>query len=148
MYGIGNQAVDKPAEIFWGGSDDHIQILRSANEIIDSGVTIGSPVSGQPATKWPAGLLVGKVTATGKIRPWDNAASDGTETVYGVLDRDYSAVDEFNNAVDVPCAVVVSAPVKVEKLLVDGGAFVGDTAEAAGRTELNAKRFYLDDEYC
>ncbi|MEW2578350.1 head decoration protein [Streptomyces syringium] len=38
-----------------------------------------------PAGHFPSGLPLGKITATGKYGPYNNAASDGTEVLAGFL---------------------------------------------------------------
>lgn len=45
--------------------------------------------------------VVGKVAASGKFKPYDNAASDGTETAFGVTlyDADATAADALVSAI-------------------------------------------------
>ena len=91
---------------------------------------------------------IGKVTATGKLKQWDDGASDGTETVYGILPVELVMTNPLSGAnEDKMAPVVVFAPIKVGNIRIKGDAFVGHADEAACRTELNAKRFMLDDEY-
>lgn len=144
--GIRNTAVDVPNEIFWGGDPSRIEILRNANSQIDSSVTIGSPVSGQPDTKYPAGLIVGRDSTTGKIEPFGADHTDGTQDIVGVLDRDYITRDELNNAFDPACSPVVCAPVKASALLIDGAAMVGHADEFEARAQLGRMGFRVDDD--
>ena len=91
---------------------------------------------------------MGKVTATGKLLQWDNSASDGSETVYGILPVELVMTNPLSGtSEDKVAPIVVFAPVKVNNIRIKGAAFVGHADEAACRTELNAKRFMLDDEY-
>lgn len=51
--------------------------------------------------KVEAGTVVGKVTATGKFMPYDNAASDGSEVAFGVTlyDADATSADALVSAI-------------------------------------------------
>lgn len=51
--------------------------------------------------KVEAGTVVGKVTATGKFKPYDNAASDGSEVAFGatLYDADATSADALVSAV-------------------------------------------------
>ncbi|MGE3175915.1 MAG: head decoration protein [Vicinamibacterales bacterium] len=61
-------------------------------------------------TTLKAGMVLGRLTATGKYVPYDNAGSDGSEAAYGVL------LDEVANA--------TGAPVDVEATVINWGAEV------------------------
>ena len=131
-------------EIFWGGDVSRIPVLLKGCVIDGS----AREDANSPTHVLRAGLLLGKVTATGKLKEWDNAASDGTETVYGILPVELVMTDPLSGANEDKFAnVVVFAPVKASALRIEGSPLIGDTDEAAARTELNAKRFMLDDEY-
>ena len=131
------------AEIFWGGTSSQIEILRASANIDAAAVDAGNT----PTTTLRGGLIMGKVTATGKVVAWDPDAVDGSETVYGVLPNTVNMLDAFGQAEEKFTRVVVKAPVKVSELLIEGAAMVGSGDEAAARTGLNAKRFALDDEF-
>lgn len=131
-------------EFLWGGDVTRICVLMKGCVIDGS----ARDAANSPTTVLRAGLLLGKVTASGKLVQWDDAAVDGSQTVYGILPVELVMVDPISGAdTDRMCPVIVSAPVKVNNLLIKGAAFVGHGDETAARTELNAKRFFLDDEY-
>lgn len=141
--GVGSLDQTYEQEVLWGGDNGKgIALFKSA--VIDGSAR---DAGNTPTTVLRPGLLLGKVTATGKLKQWDNAAVDGTETVYGVLLEQLKVVDEDGNNVDRVLRVLVWGPIKVRALLIQGAAFVGHADEAAARTELKAKNFMLDDEY-
>jgi hypothetical protein len=92
-------------------------------------------------------LLLGKITASGKLKEFDPAATDGSQNVYGVLLDDVRVVDELQQNQDQPQArIAVSGDVKASTLLIKGSSLVGHASETATRTALRAKFFIFDDE--
>lgn len=141
--GVGTLDQTFEAEILWGGDNSKgIALYKSA--VID-GATRSA--GNTPTTVLQPGLLLGKVTATGKLKQWDDGAGDGTETIAGILIEQLKMTDGDGNNADRVLRVLVWGAIKVGSLLVKGVAFDGHADEAAGRTELNAKNFMLDDEY-
>ena len=53
-----------------------------------------------PSTQLRKGLVMGKITATGKYAQYNPQASDGTQTAVGLLLEPVSVVDRYGNAVD------------------------------------------------
>ncbi len=53
-----------------------------------------------PATALRKGLVLGKITATGKYMEYDDGASDGTETARVILDDEVDVLDENGDAAD------------------------------------------------
>lgn len=53
-----------------------------------------------PTTTLRKGLVLGKVTATGKYKEYDPSASDGTETARLILDDEVDLLDEAGSAAD------------------------------------------------
>lgn len=72
------------------------------------------------------GLVVGKITASGKYAPWDADAADGSETVAGVVlfDTDASAADATG-------VILARGPAVVAKGALVWGPDVADSAEQA-----------------
>jgi hypothetical protein len=66
--------------VFWGRLDHQV---ISFNEVVD-GAARDAGNTGYTDTLRP-GLVLGKVTATGKVKQFDPAATDGSEVPYGVL---------------------------------------------------------------
>lgn len=79
----------------------------------------------------PSGTVLGRITATGKVAPYDNTASDGRETAVGVLLSSVRTPD--NLATGVGAAILVHGFVSVSKLPWTTGAGALDTA---GRADL------------
>lgn len=74
-----------------------------------------------------AGMVLGRVTATGKVRPYDNDNTDGSQTAIGVLLYDVDAT----GASDVTAvAIVRQAEVFSERLVWATTAAVGERAPA------------------
>jgi hypothetical protein len=94
-------------------------------------VTITVPA----ATTYPAGLVLGKITATGKYVAYNNGASDGTEVAAGVL---YA---ELKNAGAAPAdakGVIVNLNAEVRLAALDWNA-QAEAAITAGIADLLAK---------
>src|SRR4051812_23291340 len=62
-------------------ASEHIAVKRLGATYDASGIT--ADAAGDKVLK--AGTLVGKVTATGKYRPYANANTNGTETAAGIV---------------------------------------------------------------
>lgn len=77
----------------------------------------------------PSGLVVGRITASGKLVAYSNAASDGSQTAVGVLGSDLLGVPDGDVKV-----VFMSADCEVEESLLTG-------LDAAGKTDLLALGF-------
>lgn len=131
-------------QFLWGGDVTRIPVLMKSCVIDGATREAGN----SPTHVLRQGLILGKVTATGKLKQWDSTASDGTEDVYGILPVELVMTNPLSGASEDKVApIVVFAPVKVNNIRIKGAAFVGNADEAACRTGLNAKRFMLDDEY-
>lgn len=78
-----------------------------------------------------SGLVLGKVTASGKYKQYSDAAMDGTETAVCVLLHPLWKKDVFNGALVSPIFAAA-----VIRGVVDGSKLVG--IDANGRTDLKA----------
>ena len=63
------------------------------------------------------GTVMGRVTATGVIKPLESTASDGSQQPVGILNRDYTVVDGDVVSVD----ICVAGDVAEEKLVFENG---------------------------
>lgn len=89
----------------------------------------GTLASGNNLT---AGTVLGRVTSSGKLAPYDNTASDGTETAVGVLYDNVDATD----ADQAVTYVARLAEVQTDKLVWD---VANDgAAQTAGLADLSA----------
>ncbi len=80
----------------------------------------------------PSGVLLGRVTATGLYGPYDSAATDGRQTLRGIL---FQAIDTHNGDQQFGTAILVHGYVFGRKL--PGG------AAAATAVEANLKAVYV-----
>jgi hypothetical protein len=87
----------------------------------------------------PSGTVLGKVTASGLLAPYLDAAADGTQTAVGILKATVTVV-QINGALKakVGCAYWVAyRPVSVAKLpFVVGNAAAGGYIDANGKADL------------
>ena len=86
------------------------------------------------------GLCLGKVTASGKYKEYDDGDSDGTQTVAAILDEDVDVLDEFGNAVTgaIVAAVII-------KGFLDADHLIG--IDANGKADLRTAGFMLKEDY-
>ena len=80
-----------------------------------------------------AGTVVGRITASGKIAVYDNAAVDGTQTAVGVL---IAAVDA--SAADMPGVIIARHAIVVDKTGLVWKAAMSEGDKDAGIVELKA----------
>lgn len=79
-----------------------------------------------------AGMVLGKITASGKYAPYDNTAADGTQTAAGILLDNTEAA----SADQVATMVARLAEVQTDKLLWD--AANNEAAQTAGLADMAA----------
>jgi hypothetical protein len=86
--------------------------------------------------KIPSGTVLGKITASGKYGPYDNAAGDGRTTAAGFLLFDVRVQDAQGNALADPgCALLWEGIVDETKLPAFAGTTLGEI-DANGKTDL------------
>jgi len=79
-------------------------------------VVIASTARDGTSTTLRKGLVMGKITASGKYAEYDDGASDGTETAVGILLEDVNLLDENGTARDAAGVLVVHGIVDNSKL--------------------------------
>ncbi|WP_146595625.1 head decoration protein [Novipirellula galeiformis] len=132
-------------DLLWGGDESRIEVLKSSAHAIDSA---SRDAGNTPTAVLRQGLILGLVTATGKLKQYDPDAEDGTEVPYGVLPVELRMTDELGVAVDRYCPVIVSAPVKSDRLLILGDSMIGHDDEDVTVAALKLKFFRLSHELC
>ena len=92
-------------------------------KLSDHGVKVGATIAstasdggGTPTTRLRKGLVLGKVTATGKFKQYSNGASDGTEVAAGILDAETNLLDETGTARDSQATMLIHGYVSESKL--------------------------------
>lgn len=129
-------------EIWWGRWEQ--QLFQSA--VID-GATRDAGNTAQP-TKLRPGLILGKVTATGKLKEWDPAGIDGTQIVQGILVYDQLTQFAGANKDRWLGYVMVGGNLKPKNILVPGSVtygLAGNANEHIIRAQLD-NRFLFDDD--
>lgn len=130
-------------DILWGGDESRIKVLRTSDRSI---VSTAVDAANTPTTVLRAGLLLGLVTSSGKLKEYDPDATDGSQSIYGVLPIELRMTDGLAVAVDRYVPVVVHAPLKASKLLVEGTALVGHADEYNVRRQLAQAGCLLSDD--
>lgn len=118
------------AEFGWGRIDQ----LRYTNGQIDGAAR---DAANTPTTILRHGLLLGMVTATGKLKQYDPAAVDGTQVVHSILVDSFRVTDLDATNQDLFVMVCVGGPVK-------GARLIG--VDLIARTQMQG-RFYFDDDF-
>ena len=141
--GIGSERQVYESEILWGGDQSRLALLWQSAVI--SGAA--RDAANTPTTVLRPGLILGKITATGKLKEWNPTSTDGSQHVWGVLDSELRAQDYDATDQDRAFRVIVGrAPVKARGLLILGVSLVGATAEYAARRALAKAGFVFDDD--
>lgn len=141
--GIGADRNVYESEILWGSDQARSGVLWQSQVISGAARDAGNT----PTTVLRPGLILGKITASGKLAEWNPDGSDGTEYVFGILDTEIRAQDFDATNVDRAFRVIVArAPVKAGKLLIQGTAFTSSTDEHLARRQLQAMGFIFDDD--
>lgn len=87
----------------------------------------------------PSGTAIGKVTASGRFGPYNDAASDGTQTLYGFTYGDVRAIRQNGTTASmVGTGAVVSGAVSVAKLPFQSGA---GAVDANGKADTPTIRY-------
>lgn len=140
--GFGAALYTTEREILWGRDDQHLPLLYRNSIISGAARDAGN----SPTTILRRGLILGLVTATGELEEWDADASDGTQNIYAVLNREMRAQDFDANNVDRAYSTLLGAPVIAAQLLIQGSAFVGHIDEYLARRQMHAMGFRFDDD--
>jgi len=96
-----------------------------------------------------AGLLLGQITATGKLKEWSPAAVDGTEYVWGILKESRTMLSNNTNTDRLTGLIVVGGGLLSDRLIIPGTSalgIAGNALEYLVRQHLRV-RFMLNDSY-
>jgi hypothetical protein len=142
MPGVSAALTTYDAELFWGGDESRVPIIRASAVMSSTAVDAGNT----PTTLLRKGMLLGKITSTGELKEWNPDGSDGSENLHSVLQVEQYMVDGTGTAVDRFGPVVLVAPLKASALLIQGSALVGSTDEYLARMRLYEQGCVLDDD--
>jgi hypothetical protein len=87
-------------------------------------------------TTLKAGMVLGRLSASGKYVPYDDAETDGSEVAYGILYEE--AVNEAETPADVQKAVI-NQDAEVRASSLEWAAGVNDAAKLAAYADLLAR---------
>ena len=138
-----HQALETAENVFWWGRFEQEAFIGS---VID-GSARDAGNTGYTDVLRP-GLLLGKITASGKLKEWNPAATDGTQNIYGILGYSQKMSRLGSNADRWLGWVYCWGFAKADRLLVPGVAtfgIVGNANEHLIRSQLD-KRFTFSDQ--
>lgn len=134
-------------------------LLTTEREIIAQGMGVercyiqDSCISGaardagnSPTTLLRSGLLLGKITSSGKLIEWVATATDGSQDIAGILRIETRAQDFNATNTDRVFSTLISGPLSAANLLIQGVALVGHVDEFLARRMLAAAGCMLDDD--
>jgi hypothetical protein len=94
-----------------------------------------------------AGLLLGMVTASNKLKEWNPTGTDGSQYIFGVLRYSINVQNASADQDRFLGPIVVGGGVKADKLIIPGTTakgIAGNAVEWAIRAQMNG-RFFMDD---
>jgi hypothetical protein len=107
-FGLGTEQIDVPTE------------FRLSDHAILVGITIGSTArdgENTPTTTLRRGLVMGKITASGKYAQYSDAATDGTGVAAGILVHEADLLGPYASAHDATGLILVHGYVKESALI-------------------------------
>lgn len=142
MPGVTPSVFTTDAELFWGGDESRMKILRDGARVSSAARDAGATVT----TVLRKGLLLGMITATKRLKEWDPEATDGTSEIHSLLPVELNMLDSLSTAQDRFSPVVLQAPVKASAVRIKGSAMVGHTYEYLARSKMASQGFVFDDD--
>jgi len=130
--GSGVQDITVERNVIWGGDAAKGNVLY-ASALIAGGST---DAANTPTTVLRAGLVLGKVTATGKYVPYSKSATDGSQIARAVLPYEIMTVDFAGVNADRVVPIIVGGPVMAGQLI---------GLDALARSQMS-RAFLFDDD--
>lgn len=141
--GVGADRSVTESVILWGADQARNGVLWQSGLVSGAARDAGNT----PTTVLRPGLILGKITATGKLKEWDVTSTDGSQFPYGILDTELRAQDfDATDADRVFRVIVGRAPVKAALLLIGGTALTSATDQYLARRALVAAGCVFDDD--
>ena len=134
--GMGSELSNYTGEIIWGGNEREVLYGQG---LIDGATRFGTSTVLRP------GLLLGKVTATSKLKQWDPEATDGTQQIAAILEADLKMVDLAAVNTDIFFRTIRKAPLQAASLFIEDAAMVGSVNEWLARRQLATLGCLFDD---
>ena len=136
-------ALETSENVFWWGRFEQEAFIGS---LIDGATRDAG--NGSYTDVLRPGLLLGKVTSSGKLKEWDPTASDGTEKIFGILGYSQKMQRLGSNADRWLGWVYTWGFLKAERLLIPGSSsfgISGNVNEHLIRAQLH-NRFHFNDQ--
>tara|TARA_R110002012_G_scaffold83091_1_gene209403 strand:+ start:568 stop:1389 length:822 start_codon:yes stop_codon:yes gene_type:complete len=136
-------ALETVENVFWWGRFEQEAFIGSV--VIGSARDAGN--SGDTTVLRP-GLLLGKITASGKLKEWDPTGTDGSQNIYGVLGYSQKMTRLGSNADRWLGWVYCWGFLKADRLLIPGQAnfgISGNANEHIIRKQLGSRFTFSDD---
>lgn len=95
-----------------------------------------------------SGLLLGRVTATNKIKEWNPTGTDGSEQIFGVLDLSVNTQRLGANQDRWLAYIMVGGTLKADRLIIPGNTTMGidnETLEHLVRAQMYRRFIFSDD---
>lgn len=141
--GVGAERSVAESELLWGADQARNSCLWQS--VLVSGTA--RDAANSPTTVLRPGLIMGRITSSGKLIEWVSTATDGSQEPVAILDAELRAQDfDATNQDRVFRAIVARAPLKARSLKIQGAAFVGHADEYLARRKLYAAHHILDDD--
>ena len=141
--GMGSLELSTPRELLWGGDNRQIQALWTNAQISGAARDDGN----DPVTVLRGGLVLGKITASGKMIEWIPTATDGSQNIAGILDVSNLKATDFSAAnADRWLRVLVRGPVVASMVLLDGTVLTSSAYEFLARRQMVQSGFIFDDD--
>jgi hypothetical protein len=140
LPGLGTATETAEKMFLWG---KHEQTYYRSAVVVSTSTDKGSGVT----TTLRSGLVMAYLSSTGKWKPYDPDATDGTELAAGILSHDLRMLNTDGSAADRTAVMVVGGAVKGASLLYNAPvSATGLTGlDQQGRAQLN-NRFIFDDD--
>ena len=138
-----DSVLDTVQNQFWWGRESQQRFLPAT--IVSSALDAGNTVT----TTLRGGLLLGRITTTGKLKQWNPTGTDGSEVIVGLLPAPLTPVDGGTVA-DRYTYVYVGGNLLSDRILIPGEAvegIVGHALEFQIVNQLVGRGFFLDKHY-
>ena len=133
------------AALYWGG--DEKQVRKMGGLISGSSLDLANT----PTDVLRPGMLLGKITSSGKLIQWDPTATNGSEQIWGILGHDLkvnlngTGTDRFYGPIIVGGPIKTNAIFRSNATYGNPGSFTTDPYENVARLQMRG-RFQLDDD--
>lgn len=133
-------------------TEDTVIHWERAEHLLRTGVVISGAArdaGNSTTTILRAGLLLGRITASGKWKEWNPTGTDGSQMIQGILEKSLNMQRMGANADRYLGNIYVAGPIKATSLIIPGAASAGISGAAleySVRAQMRP-RFLFDDDF-